>query len=243
MRHEPNPGFVLVGILVVMALALWRPKWRPSSTAFGTARWATTMILRRAGMLGKQGLILGRTQRGRLIRLVEYCHILIVGTTGSGKGVSFIIPQLLTYPGSVICFDCKGDLFAAAGAARARMGQRNVRIAPYNGGTDALNPLDTIPRDSPTLIDDARAMAESLVVRQGTEPDPHWCDKSVQVICAVLVFVLLEFDVKDRNLSSVQEIASDPKMLFAVADKLHELGGISARMGNQLKALFCNGEE
>ena len=68
------------------------------------------------------------------------------------------------------------------------------------------------------LVDSARAMAEALVVRQGTEPDPHWNDKSVQVICAVLVLVLLKFKEEDRNLSSVQEIVSDPEMLRAAAN-------------------------
>jgi type IV secretion system protein VirD4 len=75
-------------------------------------------------------------------------------------------------------------------------------------------------------------------VRQGTEPDPHWNDKAVQVICAVLVLVLLMFKDEDRSLNSVQEIVSDTEMLRAAATKLQELGGIPGRLGNQLKTLF-----
>ncbi len=60
----------------------------------------------------------------------------------------------------------------------------------------------------------------------------------MQVICAVLVLVLLMFKDEDRSLNSVQEIASDPDMLKAAANKLRELGGIPARLGNQLKTLF-----
>ena len=88
------------------------------------------------------------------------------------------------------------------------------------------------------LVDSARAVAEALVVRQGSEPDPHWNDKAVQVITAILVLVLMRFEGEDRSLNSVQEIASDPKMLAAAADKLREMGGIPARLGNQLKVLF-----
>ena len=165
--------------------------------------------------------------------------MLVCGGTGSGKGVSVIIPNLLTYHrGSVVCFDTKGDLFETTAERRAGKGQRIIRLAPFNGGTDAFNPLDTVPSDSPGLVDSARAMAEALVVRQGTEADPHWNDKSVQVICAVLVLVLLRFKGEDRNLSSVQEIVSDPEMLKAAAKMLQEVGGIPARLGNQLKTLF-----
>ena len=240
-----NQGEQLVVLLVLIAgaaLLCYRPAWRASQTAFGTARWATDRMLRAAGMLGSQGLILGRTFGGRLIRLPHYCHILLVGATGAGKGVSVIIPQLLTYTGSLMCFDAKGDLAEATATRRARMG-RVIRLAPFNGGTDTLSPLDAIPPDSPTLVDQARAMAEALVVRQGTELDPHWNDKAVQVICAVLVLVLLRFQGEERSLNTVQEIVSDEKLLAASADKLREVGGIPARLGSQLGTLFAKEED
>ena len=216
-----------------------RRRWRPSTTAYGRAAWAAEPTLRAWGMLGGDGLILGRTASGKLIRLRNFCHVLLCGGTGSGKGVSIIIPQLLSYKrGSCVCFDTKGDLFIIAAQRRKNMGQRIIRLAPFGGGTDTLNPLDCIRPDCPTLVDDARAMAEALVVRQGSEPDPHWNDKSVQVICALLTLVLARFQGKERNLNMVAEIASDPALLEAAADKLREMGGIYARFGNQLRALL-----
>src|SRR5581483_5836428 len=103
--------------------------------------WAIDRMLRMAGMISGRGLILGRTVGGRLIRLPRYCHILLVGATGAGKGVSVIIPQLLSYRRSLVCFDPKGDLFETTAKRRASMGQRIIRLAPFNGGTDTLNPL------------------------------------------------------------------------------------------------------
>ena len=50
----------------------------------------------------------------------------------------------------------------------------------------------------------------------------------------------MRFDGEDRSLNSVQEIASDPQMLAAAAEKLRQMGGIPARLGNQFKALFEN---
>ncbi len=153
--------------------------------------------------------------------------------------MSIIIPNLCSYfRGSVVCFDTKGDLHTTCGKRREARGERVIRLAPFNGGTDKFNPLDTISRESPMLIDSARAVAEVLVVRQGSEPDPHWNDKAVQVITAILVLVLMRFEGEDRSLNSVQEIASDPNLLASAAERLREMGGIPARMGNQLKTLF-----
>src|SRR5437868_5004494 len=111
------------------------------------------------------------------------------------------------------------------------MKERVIRLAPFNGGNDALTPLDPIPFDSPTLVDSAHALAAALVVRQETETDPHWNEKAIQVIRAVLVLVLLRFKGEDRNLTTVQEIISDAEMLRAAVAKLQQIGGIPARLG------------
>jgi type IV secretion system protein VirD4 len=234
-----NQMVFLMLIAAVVVFVCYRRRWRPSATAFGTAAWMTDRMLRAAGMLAGYGLVVGRTFKGALIRLPDYCHVLVCGGTGSGKGVSIIIPNLLTYArGSIVCFDTKGDLYGTTANRLAARGVRIIRLAPFNGGNDAFNPLDTIPHDSPMLVDAARAIAEALVVREGTEPDRHWNDKAVQVICAALVLVLLLLKDEERNLNSVQEIVSDPDMLRAAANKLQGLGGIPARLGSQIKTLF-----
>ena len=190
-------------------------------------------------MLGKQGLILARTLSGALIRMPRYCHVLLIGGTGSGKGVGIIIPNLLDYVrGSVIVFDTKGDLYEnTAGWRHSRKKQHVIRLDPFGSNDDTWNPLDTIP-DGPLLIDSARAMADALVVREGTEHDPHWNDKAVQVITAILVLVLRRFTGPDRSLNSVQDIASDPGLLATACHELHKMGGLAARIGLQLKTLF-----
>jgi len=238
-RNEDDKAVVLFWLAVVLVILYFRSRRRPSGTAFGTATWASEDVLRAAGMIAGTGLILGRTFGGAMIRLPRYCHLLLVGATGSGKGVSIILTNLLTYVrGSIVCFDTKGDLYAIAGTRRAAAGGRIIRLAPFNGGRDAFNPLSTIRSDSPLLVDSARAIAEAVVNRPASELDPHWSEKSVQVICALLVLVLLLFKDEERSLNSVQEIASDPDLLKAAANKLRELGGIPARLGNQMKALF-----
>lgn len=236
-ERELEQIFVVLFLAAIVALGLYRRSWRPSNSACGTATWADEKMLQAAGMLGDHGLLLARTLTGKVIRLPLYTHTLLIGGTGSGKGVSVIVPQLLTYfRGSIICFDTKGDLFETTSAFREEMGERIIRLAPFNGGRDALNPLDLI-RDGPMLIDQCRALAESLVIRQGTEPDPHWNESAVMVITALIAIVALQFKPENRNLSTVRDISADSELLDAAAGKLKELGGIPARLGSQITGL------
>jgi type IV secretion system protein VirD4 len=240
MNSTANDQVVgLLWIVAILAIVFYRRRWRGSGTAFGVATWMSEKALRAAGMFAGRGLVLGRSFKGALVCLPHFCHVLVCGGTGSGKGVSVMITNLLRwFRSSIVCFDPKGDLYDTVARRRAARGERIIRLAPFNGGVDSFNPLDAVPRDSPMLVDSARAMAESLVVRQGTEPDPYWNDKSVQVICAVLVLVLLKFREEERTLSSVQDIVSDPEMLRAASRTLQGLGNIPARLGAQLKTLF-----
>jgi type IV secretion system protein VirD4 len=237
-------ALLIIAAAVGLAILLSRRRWRGSGTAFGAASWMSEKMLRAAGMLAGTGLILGRTFKGALIRLPDYCHVLLTGGTGSGKGVSICTPNLLSYfRGSIVCFDPKCDLHDTTAARRAARGERIIRLAPFNRGTDALNPLDTIPPDSPTLVDSAHALAAALVVREENERDPHWNERAVQTIRALLVLILLRFYPEERNLNTVQEIISDRKTLRAAAKKLQAIGGIPARLGNQVEGLFENGSD
>ena len=55
------------------------------------------------------------------------------------------------------------------------------------------------------------------------------------------MLVLLRMTGEERSLNSVQDIASDPMMLAAAADRLREMGGVPERLGNQIKMLFEKG--
>lgn len=234
----------LVMIVAILAVVFWRRRWRGSGTAYGVSRWFTERELRKAGMLARDGLIVGRTFKGALIRLRDFCHVLICGSTGSGKGVGVFIPNLLAwFRTSIVCFDTKGDLYETTGRRRAAKGQRVIRLAPFDGGEDSFNPLDTIRADSPKLVDSARALASALVVRQENEHEAHWNDKAVELIHAVLVLILLKFYPEDRNLNSVQEIICDRKLLQAARRHLQQIGGIPTRLGNKVEGFFERGSD
>jgi type IV secretion system protein VirD4 len=70
------------------ALSIWRARDRAVET-YGSARWARPLEVRRAGLLGVDGVVLGR-YRGGYLRHDGPEHVLCFAPTRSGKGVGLV---------------------------------------------------------------------------------------------------------------------------------------------------------
>jgi len=118
-------------------------------TKFGTTHWQTRAEMKRNGFFAKPGggFILGKqgppkSKRPFLVSKT-FPHALIVAPTGRGKGVGFVIPNLLTYKGSAVVLDVKGENFRETSRFRASMGDKVFRFAPtdWDRPTHRYNPL------------------------------------------------------------------------------------------------------
>jgi type IV secretion system protein VirD4 len=131
----------LVLIAIWLALVARQRGRKKPLVACGTGRFATKKELKSAGMLGaSSGLILGRVMEqgqkkpGEIVRLPNAsCHTLVCSPTGGGKGVSMIIPFLLTCPDSCVVIDFKGENALLTAEHRARQfGHRIVILDPFH---------------------------------------------------------------------------------------------------------------
>ncbi len=236
-----NPSGDLIVLLVVLAIiaaAMLPRQWRPSGTAYGTARWANMDDLRRAGMIRNgEGLILGKTRTGRLIKMSRYIHTAIFSPAGGGKTVSFSTVWLLTKRGSIVVNDPKGELYRLTAHIRRAMGEIVVRLDPFEvcgAEPDTFNPLDLIRDD---CVDDVRALAEAMVIRTGEEKDPHWNDQGANVIAALLAFICAEITAEERNFSSLRDLIALEDLRNAAVESMKGKGGIYARMAGVIDQL------
>ncbi len=74
-------------------------------------------------------------------------HLLTIAPPVAGRVRGCIIPNLLTYPGSVVVVDLTGEAYSVTSRARREMGQTVVRLDPFrviDQESDALNPLDLL---------------------------------------------------------------------------------------------------
>ncbi|MDO5758138.1 MAG: type IV secretory system conjugative DNA transfer family protein, partial [Rhodobacterales bacterium] len=86
-----------------------------------------------------------RTRKLRYIAALygTVSNVLMVAPTRSGKGVGFVIPNALTFPGSMVVLDVKGELWKETARAREQMGDKVFRFAPldFEIPTHQYNPL------------------------------------------------------------------------------------------------------
>ena len=119
-------------------------------TKFGKTHWQRAGELKRNGFFTApgSGFILGKMnsprRRGRYLSSSVYPHVLCVAPTGRGKTTGFVIPNLLTFRGSAVVLDVKGENFEATARYRAAEGDDVYRFAPTDWNdrrTHRYNPL------------------------------------------------------------------------------------------------------
>ncbi|WP_375266933.1 type IV secretory system conjugative DNA transfer family protein [Planktotalea sp.] len=137
-------GCAVAGLMMSLALS------GSALTRFGQTHWQKRGEMKANGFFGKlgTGFILGKLgspkSRARYITSKVFPHALIVAPTGRGKTSGFVIPNLLTWQGSAVTLDVKGECFEATSRHRAAQGDKVYRFAPtdWEGKrTHRYNPL------------------------------------------------------------------------------------------------------
>ncbi|MES0214238.1 type IV secretory system conjugative DNA transfer family protein [Mesorhizobium sp. C280B] len=131
-------------------------------------------------ILGKMG--------GATIRSDEPAHVLVVGPTRSGKGVSFVIPNGYMWRGSSVWFDPKRENFEAFGAHRQALGDKVFFFSPGEQDSHRYNPLDFIRRDARMPTD--CAVVSSFIIPEATGSSEIWARAGRQLLSAMISYVL-----------------------------------------------------
>ncbi|AFK54035.1 conjugal transfer protein TraG [Tistrella mobilis] len=198
-------GFVTIAVAI--AMSVWRAREAKDVTTYGSARWANEREVRAAGLLGPDGAVLGRLGRDYL-RHDGPEHVLCFAPTRSGKGVGLVVPTLLTWPGSAIVHDIKGENWGLTAGWRARFG-RVLLFDPTNAASAAYNPLIEVRRGD-CEVRDVQNIADILVDPEGSiERRNHWEKTSHALLVGAILHVL--YAEKDKTLAGVATFLSDPK--------------------------------
>src|SRR5437870_3477924 len=146
----------------------------------GSARWATRVDLEAAGLLGRDaGVYIGAWSDGRTVHYLRHDgpqHVLAFAPARSGKGVGLVLPTLLSWPGSVVVNDIKGENWAlTAGWRRRELGSACLKFDPTaaDGSSARYNPLLEV-RPWPDDVKDAQGIADLLIDPAGTGGHDHW---------------------------------------------------------------------
>ena len=156
---------------------------------FGDARFATRREIKQAGLLGSKGIIVGLYMNMYLMFSGSQ-HVIMSAPTRSGKGVGIVIPNLLTWPDSMVILDIKQENHAITSGFRTKHGQPCYLFNP--GATDyrthRYNPLAYISDDPNFRIDDVQKIGNMLFPDQaGT--DPIWTATPRALFLGLVLFL------------------------------------------------------
>ena len=197
----------IAAVVVAIAMSVWRAREVKKVTTYGSARWAETREVRLAGLLGHDGVMLGRW-RHEYLRHDGPEHVLCFAPTRSGKGVGLVVPTLLTWPESAIVHDIKGENWTLTAGWRARFG-RVLLFDPTNAASAAYNPLLEV-RKGEWEVRDVQNIADVLVDPEGAlERRNHWEKTSHSLLVGAILHVL--YAEPDKTLAGVANFLSDPR--------------------------------
>jgi type IV secretion system protein VirD4 len=247
---KSNPVYFLLFAVAVLVtiVSVFRMLTNPmiqhfgdrSDTTHGSARFATNAEASRLTQNGN-GLLIGRDLKtGRPLRYNGPAHLLTMAPTRSGKGVSAILPNLLTANRSVICIDPKGENTRITGRARRSFGPVHV-LDPFSvtgQPSAAFNPLASLDPNSLDAAEEAMALAEALVYdAPGESGDAHWNEEAKALIAGLILYIAAEEPQSRCNLSTLREhLTGSPSAFQALLKRMqatNAIGGLVARAANR----------
>jgi type IV secretion system protein VirD4 len=227
-------GIFLLPILTISLLA-WK-FWdfiitfepiQKEASVHGDAHWANEREIIKAGLRSKKGVLMGENSRGFLVA-DGYQHTLLFAPTGSGKGVGFVIPNMLFWEESLIVHDIKLENFEKSSGWRKNHLKQDIFCwvpADQNGISHCYNPLDWISRKPGQMVDDVQKISAILLPKQ-----EFWTNEARTLLVGIILFLLAD-DNKPKSFGEVvRTIRSDDfSYLCAVAldtlgDKMHPVG-------------------
>ncbi|OED49336.1 conjugal transfer protein TraG [Rhodobacteraceae bacterium (ex Bugula neritina AB1)] len=208
-------------------------------TTFGSSRWANDQDLVNGDVLGDEGIALGETLTDPSVEndFISYKgdrHLFTVAPTRSGKGTTQIIPNLLTYEGSMLVIDPKGENAMITAKRRNELGQEVHIVDPWGIAhvegfePSTFNPFDWLDTRDPDLSENAMLLASALVVESNSK-DPFWDEEAKALLQGLIMYVATDHEEDGkRHLPRVRELLvqrqTDLKELFEkMAQSFHPI--------------------
>lgn len=212
-------GIGASGFLLLAALMLWAVYacFIAKESAYGEARFATASDLKRMGLTNRKnasGVIVGKVGRN-LLSPTCLRHGIALAPTRSGKTAGFVIPTALSFKGSLIIADPKGELEALLAEPLKKAG-KTVYALDWSDerAKDAWNPLSL--KVFPSVLSSfgkaerqAERIAAMLVGQKGQSED-HWEANAKKHIAALILLAVYLAEIAEQRL--------DPNNPATVAD-------------------------
>lgn len=185
----------------------------------GDAKWASRSEIDRAGLREKHGMLLGVDSGGYFVAS-GFQHALLFAPTGSGKGVGFVIPNLLFWEDSVVVHDIKLENHGFTSGYRASIGQKCYVWAPADpdGITHCYNPIDWVSTKPGQMVDDVQKIANLLLPKQ-----EFWENEARSLFVGVVLYLIADPN-KIKSFGEVVRTLRSDDVVYNLAVVMDTLG-------------------
>ena len=177
---------LFICLLPLFLIFITAPKANPN--LHGQARFATESEIKQHGFFSDVGLIVGQWGK-RLLRFPGNEFVLLSAPTRSGKGVSTVIPTLLSFTDSVVVLDIKGENFQTTSRYRAeQLGHQIYYFNPFVENSARWNPLTYVSRHHHFMSRDLMALA--IIIFPEDPQNPFFSNSCRNMFVAIGMLVL-----------------------------------------------------
>jgi type IV secretion system protein VirD4 len=193
--------------------------FKPKESVYGSADWASQADIERADLRSKHGMLLGKDSGGYYVA-DGFQHALLFAPTGSGKGVGFVIPNLLFWEHSVVVHDIKLENHMLASGWRAKQGQKVFVWEPSNpdGVTHCYNPIDWVSSKPGQMVDDVQKISNLIM------PEKDFWNNEARSLFLGVVLYLLADNTKTKSFGEVVRTMRSDDVVYNLAVVLDTLG-------------------
>ena len=179
-------GGLSAAVMAGFALLIFAPS---KKSLFGDARFARRKEVKKSGLFGNKGLVVGKL--GNRLLMYSGYNAFLSARARSGKGVSTVIPNALLWPDSFIAIDVKQEIWELTSAYRKHCGQDCylVNFMPVDYRTHRFNPLAYVSEDSNFRIDDVQKIANMLLPDKPNS-DPLWTATPRTFFLGIVLYLL-----------------------------------------------------
>lgn len=237
---------LIPGLLFLAAIIKYRDgllKWRifkSKEALHGDAHWATQSEIRKAGLFQKEGILLGQYKKGMYFIVKDYQHILLFAPTGSGKGVGFVLPNLLFWKESVLVHDIKLENYTFTSGYRSNVLKQKVFVwEPANpqGYSHCYNPLDWIAKTPGQMVDDVQKITKIVLPKQ-----EFWENEARTLVVGVILYLIAD-QTKQQTFGEVVRTLRSDDVAYTLAAALDVLGDDIHPVGYMNLAAFLQKAE
>ena len=207
------------GFVLLAAVCLWSvfAFVFAEEAPYGEARFATVSDIKKMGLLDEEnasGIIVGKVGKA-FLSPPHLRHGIALAPTRSGKTAGFVIPSALSFKGSLIIVDPKGELETLLAEPLKKAGKTVYSIDWSKADSkDAWNPLSL--KVFPSVLSsfgEAERQAEriaAMLVGQKGQTEDHWETNAKKHIAALILFAVY--------LGELAELRLDPADAASVED-------------------------